>query len=292
MGVHVLILLVPCIAGLSAWWHGAGMWGWIMAVLVSGPLLFFTVLVHEFGHVWAARRCGCVPDRILLWPLGGLAIVGGQISPKQQIFVSASGPGMHIPMFLLWAAVMAIVNEGHVTLSVDGLSYASLLCAAMLIDNLALLFFNLCVPCFPLDCSQILVSVMLLCSCEPNKTARVMVIISVLALLIILGCGIWFMWIGNPAAALSIFMALWLGVQTWKLHRARVQGRLADYPTFTLQPSSSQTPQPSSTMSFQHFEGERAVVGQPESTAQVCIGSLLVVMIAVFVANEVGPCHG
>jgi len=270
---------------------GAGIWGVIMAVLVSGPLLFFTVLVHEFGHVWAARRCGCDPDCILLWPLGGLSIIGaGEISPKQQILVSASGPGMHIPMFLLWAALLAVCNGGHVTLSVDNLSFASLLCVAMLMDNLALLFFNLCVPCFPLDCSQILASILLLYSCEPNKAARIMVIISAIALLIISACGIWFILTGIPAAALSIFMALWLGVQTWKLHRARSQGRLGDYPTFKVQPSP--TAQPSSKSSFQSFEGESAVVGRSESTSQVCIGSLLAVMIAVLVANEAGSCQG
>src|SRR5690242_6586215 len=45
---------------------------WIDAAMVMG-LLFFTVLLHEFGHCFAACRVGGDANEVLLWPLGGLA---------------------------------------------------------------------------------------------------------------------------------------------------------------------------------------------------------------------------
>ena len=37
--------------------------------------LFGIVLLHEFGHALACRSVGGRADRILLWPLGGVAFV-------------------------------------------------------------------------------------------------------------------------------------------------------------------------------------------------------------------------
>src|SRR5947207_3103150 len=45
---------------------------WDVAEYVAG---FGLVLLHEFGHVFACRSVGGTADRVLLWPLGGLAFV-------------------------------------------------------------------------------------------------------------------------------------------------------------------------------------------------------------------------
>src|SRR5437016_4461469 len=37
--------------------------------------LFVIVLIHEFGHALACRQVGGVANRIVLWPLGGVAFV-------------------------------------------------------------------------------------------------------------------------------------------------------------------------------------------------------------------------
>ena len=64
----------------------------------SGMTRVIEVLVHELGHVIAAKRCGCTADHILLWPLGGLAFIGGAVKPKEQILISGSGPATHLPI--------------------------------------------------------------------------------------------------------------------------------------------------------------------------------------------------
>src|SRR5438445_11829118 len=45
---------------------------WIDMAMVLG-LLFCTVLLHEFGYCWPARRVGGEANEVLLCPLGGLA---------------------------------------------------------------------------------------------------------------------------------------------------------------------------------------------------------------------------
>ncbi len=37
--------------------------------------LFLIVMIHEFGHALACRQVGGRADRIVLWPLGGVAYV-------------------------------------------------------------------------------------------------------------------------------------------------------------------------------------------------------------------------
>jgi Zn-dependent protease len=50
--------------------------------LLLGPILLFTVLIHELGHSLAARQVGGKVEGILLWPLGGLAFIGHDKGPK------------------------------------------------------------------------------------------------------------------------------------------------------------------------------------------------------------------
>jgi hypothetical protein len=43
---------------------------------------------------------------ILLWPLGGLAFVGHSTTPKKDMLVALAGPLTHIPMFMIWFALL------------------------------------------------------------------------------------------------------------------------------------------------------------------------------------------
>jgi len=258
--VHALLPLVAVLDGAGAALAGNGVRGIVLAVLVGGPLLFLTVLAHELGHVFAARRCGCTPDHILLWPLGGIALIGfGSIGPKEQIFVSGCGPATHLPMLLLWMGLMALSNSGSVTLSLEGMTlqedFFAVVCVAMLTNNLAMLLFNLLVPCFPLDCSQILVSLMLLHGVEPGTAAKVLIGLSLPVLLVLLTVGIVSAMAGSPSASLNVLLACWLGMQTWSLHQTRLRGELATYPLFASASRAPSVQQPSTTSQQTEFSG-------------------------------------
>ncbi|HWH67907.1 MAG TPA: M50 family metallopeptidase, partial [Candidatus Sulfotelmatobacter sp.] len=54
--------------------------------------LFAIVLMHEFGHSLACRQVGGRADRIVLWPLGGVAYVAPPPRPGATLWSIAAGP--------------------------------------------------------------------------------------------------------------------------------------------------------------------------------------------------------
>src|SRR5947209_3321946 len=54
--------------------------------------LFGLVLLHEFGHVLACRSVGGIANRIVLWPLGGIAFVDPPARPLAVLWGIAAGP--------------------------------------------------------------------------------------------------------------------------------------------------------------------------------------------------------
>lgn len=296
--LHVLLPLVAILAALSPVLASHPWQSVLLALLVAGPLLVITVLIHELGHVIAAKRCGCTTDHILLWPLGGLAFIGDRgVKPKEQILISGSGPATHLPMLALWAGVLAVLH-GSVTLSTHGLwvdtNFGSLICIAMLNTNLVMLLFNLLVPCFPLDCSRILASILLLRGMEPGNAAKVIVICSVIALAAVAFLSVWSSLTGHSSSSFNVVMAVWLALQTWKLHQARVTGQLAFYPLFSaaMNTGASTTPPVQSSTgtgpNFQPFQEGPTAVGKPTSTpgsSQVCLASAIALLMAVSVAQ-------
>src|SRR5689334_6747415 len=64
---------------------------WVDAAIVL-LLLFFSVLLHELGHCFAARHVHGDASEVLLWPLGGLAQVDVPNTPRAHFLVAAAGP--------------------------------------------------------------------------------------------------------------------------------------------------------------------------------------------------------
>ena len=68
----------------------AGAWQ-DMAMLLG--LMFFSILLHEFGHCFAARYMEGEADEVLLWPLGGLEFCRSlPHTPLAHFVVAAGGP--------------------------------------------------------------------------------------------------------------------------------------------------------------------------------------------------------
>ena len=74
--------------------------GFAVGIAVTG-LLFVSVLLHEFGHVFAARRTGGGGDEILIWPLGGLAFVRPAPNASARFMTAAAGPLMTLALCLI-----------------------------------------------------------------------------------------------------------------------------------------------------------------------------------------------
>ena len=113
--------------------------------------LFAIVLLHEFGHALACRSVGGKADRIMLWPLGGIAYVNPPPRPGALLWSIAAGPLVNVilaPIFVTAYFVMGTAASGA---SRDLHHYLY----AVAFINVALLVFNL-LPVYPLDGGQIL----------------------------------------------------------------------------------------------------------------------------------------
>jgi len=77
---------------------------WVDVFLFTIVLLFLVILLHEFGHCFAARAVGGGAKEILIWPLGGLAMVEVPNYPRPNFQVAGAGPAVNV----LVCAVVAI----------------------------------------------------------------------------------------------------------------------------------------------------------------------------------------
>jgi Zn-dependent protease len=114
--------------------------------------LFAIVLLHEFGHALACRQVGGKADRIMLWPLGGVAFVQPPPRPGALLWSIAAGPLVNV--VLVPFSIGAILFVRAAGLSPANSDFANFL-SQMAGINLVLLIFNM-VPIYPLDGGQIL----------------------------------------------------------------------------------------------------------------------------------------
>jgi Zn-dependent protease len=69
-------------------------------------ILFACVLLHEFGHCFAARAVGGSADEILMWPLGGLAYVNVPNTPRHHFVTTAAGPAVNVVLCLVMTGIL------------------------------------------------------------------------------------------------------------------------------------------------------------------------------------------
>jgi len=140
-------------------WFGAIRW---MAVgpeaavfaVVFILLLFLCVLLHEFGHIFAARRYGIQTPTITLLPIGGVASMERMPEkPGQEIVVALAGPAVNVVIaFVLIAILGARIDPSAINLTEN---LGSDMLARVAFANIALVAFNL-IPAFPMDGGRVL----------------------------------------------------------------------------------------------------------------------------------------
>ncbi len=126
--------------------YHAPVWG-----LFEYLTLFGIVLLHEFGHAFACRSVGGRADRIVLWPLGGVAFVQPPPRPGPYLWSIAAGPLVNVILFPL--LTLAVFAAGGVHLRLTNPDAANFIISIWSI-NTGLLIFNL-LPIYPLDGGQL-----------------------------------------------------------------------------------------------------------------------------------------
>jgi Zn-dependent protease/CBS domain-containing protein len=129
--------------GLS---HGT----YLTMAIVAAVLFLASILLHELGHSWVARREGIEVDSITLWLFGGVSQFKGRFtSPRAEFRTAIAGPLVSIVL----GGVFVLIAVAHLPSSVDGVS------AWLGYINLSLAVFNL-LPASPLDGGRVLHSIL------------------------------------------------------------------------------------------------------------------------------------
>jgi Zn-dependent protease len=118
--------------------------------------LFAIVTLHEFGHSLACRQVGGRAERIVLWPLGGVAYVSPPQRPGATLWSLAAGPLVNV---VLVPVLLGVGYFGRTLGWVETQPDLVSLLRAVFGINLAILVFNL-LPVYPLDGGQILRSLL------------------------------------------------------------------------------------------------------------------------------------
>ena len=148
--IHATFLLLVAFAGWTGAVEGGAAGAWHASLLIC--LMFLCVLLHEFGHVTAARRFGIKTPDITLLPIGGVARLERMPrEPLQEFIVAVCGPLVNLVIALLIAVYLQEVPS--LSMSVDFVN-GSLL-RSLMSWNLVMIVFNM-IPAFPMDGGRVL----------------------------------------------------------------------------------------------------------------------------------------
>jgi len=147
--IHITFLLL--IAWLAFGYYAQSGSAVAASRVIFVLLLFLCVVLHEFGHAFAAKAFGINTPDITLLPIGGVARLERMPEePVQELIIAVAGPLVNVVIALgLFVAggSQALLNPS----TVEGGG----LIAQLLTINIMLVLFNL-LPAFPMDGGRVL----------------------------------------------------------------------------------------------------------------------------------------
>ena len=149
--IHLTTLLLLGLLALAFASEGGAPAAVAGTVFIS--LLFASVLLHELGHVVAARHYGIPTPDITLLPIGGVARLKRiPRDPRQELVVALAGPAVTLAIavsLVLLLAAIGRLDAVRWTAEAPGPGGVAML-GRIAVANGILLVFNL-VPAFPMD---------------------------------------------------------------------------------------------------------------------------------------------
>lgn len=157
--LHFTFLIVLGFLAVAHWLPGRSLEAAFQGVLFFSAI-FFCVLLHEFGHALAARRCGVGTKDITLLPIGGIARLERMPEkPLQEFWIAVAGPAVNVVIAFGLALVLALRGSVESWSSLGATQGGFL--ERLLAVNVFLVLFNL-LPAFPMDGGRVLRSLLAL----------------------------------------------------------------------------------------------------------------------------------
>ena len=155
----VLLLLLALGSGFGGRSLGA------YALFVAG--LIGSLLLHELGHAWVCYQYGITTTELIMFPIGGVALLSRRPKPSEDVWISLAGPAVNLVIAVI---LYYVATSASPILTFNGLNQATdeNLWTQLLLGNLAMAAFNL-LPAFPMDGGRILRAV--LSGFKPEATA-------------------------------------------------------------------------------------------------------------------------
>lgn len=150
--IHVTFLLFLAWLGAVYYSRGGIEAAWQGTIFIV--IIFLCVLLHELGHVFAARRYGIQTSDVTLWPFGGIASMERMPDkPSEELIVALAGPAVNVviaAVLLLWLGPQ-LDAESLASIEDPAVSLAAKVAGA----NIILVIFNM-IPAFPMDGGRVL----------------------------------------------------------------------------------------------------------------------------------------
>ena len=204
-GVDVFLHWTWIIVAVFMVQRKAEMYDHIFYPIANYLILFGIVLLHEFGHALACRSVGGRANHIILWPLGGIALVEPPQRPGPVLWSIAAGPLVNLVLVPILAVLYFVVigdTPGHAWTDLQSLVFY------VNATNLVLLVFNM-LPVYPLDGGQILQAILWFFL----KRSTSLRIAAGFGLLVVVLAAIPLVMTGD---LMLIVLALFIGMQAWQ----------------------------------------------------------------------------
>jgi Zn-dependent protease/CBS domain-containing protein len=147
--IHITFLLL--IAWLAFGYYTQGGSAAALGRVIFVLLLFLCVVLHEFGHAFAAKAFGINTPDITLLPIGGVARLERMPEePVQELIIAVAGPLVNVVI-----ALGLFVAGGSQVLQNPASLEGGTLIAQLFVINIMLVLFNL-LPAFPMDGGRVL----------------------------------------------------------------------------------------------------------------------------------------
>jgi Zn-dependent protease/CBS domain-containing protein len=193
--IHVTFLLL--IAWLAFGYYAEGGSAEAAGRVIFILLLFVCVVLHEFGHAFAAKAFGINTPDITLLPIGGVARLERMPEePMQELIIAVAGPVVNVVIVL----VLLVTIDWRAAMNPTVVAGPNLMMKLMAI-NIWLVLFNL-LPAFPMDGGRVLRALL---ATRLNYARATQIAASIGQ-----GCAFVFGFIGLIANPFLIFIALFV----------------------------------------------------------------------------------